>query len=402
MDNKKSLRIGIDCRLWNETGVGRYIQNLLTELVQIAPDFQFVLFVLPKDKEDVSRYIQSDRFEIIPADVRWHSLKEQLVFPFILYKSNCDLIHFPYFSVPLLYSKPFVLTIHDMITWQFATGKASTLQPVLYWFKQLVYRFVISSGAKRAKKIFAVSESTKTEIIKNLHVSPEKIIVTYEGVSRLFTEPKKADNKSFPDKYFLCVGNAYPHKNFERLIEAFAIFSTRHSREGGNPEDYLYGSPIRSGMTGNINLVFVGKDNYFYDRLKRFVAEKRIINVLFVGYIPDEELYALYRNAIATVVPSLMEGFGLPALEAMTAKSIVAASDIPVFREVCGDIPVYFNPKSITDIAEKLIFVATSKKSLLDEKRAKGVAWVKQFSWKKMAELTVAIYESSIGIRQSE
>ena len=244
------MKIGIDCRLWNESGVGRYIRNLTEQLLIIDRKNSYVFFVLSKDRKEILRSVQNDRFKIITADIRWHTIEEQWRFPSILNKENLDLVHFPYFSVPIFYNKPFIVTIHDLILHHFPTGEASTLALPLYQLKLLGYKSVISNGAKKAKKIITVSNATKAEIVDHLKVDPSKVVVTYEGVginSRLKVKTSKLKVKN----YFLYVGNAYPHKNLERLIEAFNLVC--------HPEALAEGS-------NDIKLVLVGKEDYFYKR----------------------------------------------------------------------------------------------------------------------------------------
>lgn len=381
------MKIGIDCRLWDETGVGRYIRNLVYNLQKIDKKNEYVLFVLSKDYEAVKFQISSrfdwDKFQIVKADVRWHSIAEQLEFPKILKKENLDLMHFSYFSVPIFYNRPYVVTIHDLIINHFPTGKASTLPFPIYSLKLLGYKFLIVQAARKAKKIITVSNATKKEILDHLKVSEGKIIVAYEGIDDKVTNLNSAMQNQLPNKfkntkYFLYVGNAYPHKNLERLLKAFNML-----------------------IDTNISLVLVGKDDYFYKRLKKKVEEMKLLDkVIFLKNVNDEELANLYKNAIALVVPSLMEGFGLPALEAMANKCLVLASDIPSLKETCGNAALYFNPLSIDELADKFRMVSlhTTEYGRLEELRKKGVERARKFSWRKMAEETLQVYEDSVSI----
>jgi len=168
------------------------------------------------------------------------------------------------------------------------------------------------------------------------------------------------------------VGNAFPHKNLDKLLEAFKI------------------------LNSDINLVFVGKEDYFYKRLKNKVQRMGLEkHVIFLQNISDEELSGLYQNAKALILPSLMEGFGLPALEAMANKCFVLASDIPSLREVCGDAATYFDPKNAQDISEKMKDVLSSNNI---DKIEKGLQRVKNFSWEKMAKETLKVYESCVSL----
>src|SRR5687768_2081128 len=119
------MKIGIDARLWNETGVGRYIRNLVWQLGKIDKENEYVLFVNSGARVQGQEF-SHERFKIVETNIRWHTVSEQMQFPRLLENENLDLVHFPYFSVPIYYKGPFVITIHDLIINHFPTGKAST------------------------------------------------------------------------------------------------------------------------------------------------------------------------------------------------------------------------------------------------------------------------------------
>lgn len=372
----RPLRIGIDARLWQETGVGRYIRNLVEELQKIDRSNQYVLFALSKDIPEIQNVITNPLFSVVFADIHWHSVKEQLAFPKILEKEKLDLVHFPYFSVPVWYKGKYVITIHDLILHEFPTGKASTKSPLIYLLKHRAYKYIMAKSAKNAAKIITVSGATEKEIIKHLHISEDKIVVTYEGVDNKITS-EKLRVKNLPGKYFLYVGNAYPHKNLERLIEAFS----------------------QSSKVLNTKLLLVGKKDYFYTRLERKVESMGLGNsVLFLHNVSDGELAGLYGDALALVMPSRMEGFGLPVLEAMQRGCLVAAANIEVFREIAGDIPVYFEPTDVNELANVLESIATGRIKNAKEKKEKGIQHAKKYSWQKMARQTYEVYQSCLGI----
>src|SRR5260221_9136957 len=155
----KLMRIGIDCRLCYETGVGRYIRNLVHELAQLDTTNEYTLFFRKEEFETVP--LPGKNFYKILADVRWHTFAEQTVFKKILEKEKLDLIHFPYFSYPISYRGKFVITIHDLIIDHFATGKSSTLFAPVYMLKQLGYRFVLRNAIAKSRNVIAVSGATK-------------------------------------------------------------------------------------------------------------------------------------------------------------------------------------------------------------------------------------------------
>ncbi|MBI3956326.1 glycosyltransferase family 4 protein, partial [Candidatus Gottesmanbacteria bacterium] len=274
-----------------------------------------------------------------------------------------DLVHIPYFNIPICYPGKMVVTIHDLTILHFDTGKATTLPYIFYKLRRLGYRIVMEVGLRRVSKIIAVSQATKQELVDHFHLNPEKIIVTYESVDkRLKTQDLrlKVHERLIKHPYLLYVGNAYPHKNLETLVRAMI--------------------PIK-----NVKLVLVGKEDYFYARLEKFVEQQRVKDsVVFFGQANDEQLVNLYAHAKALVFPSLMEGFGLPGLEALALGCPVIASDIPVFHEILGDNATYFHPNDVDDLAGKLLSVRRTNKRIM----------LNKFSWSRLASETLAIYES--------
>jgi glycosyltransferase involved in cell wall biosynthesis len=368
------MKIGIDARLWHETGVGRYIRNLVTYLAEIDQyNNEYILFL--REKEYKNLITPGNNFRKRLADVQWHSVAEQTDFLKILNQEQLDLMHFPYFSFPMFYARPFVVTIHDLILFHYPTGKASRLPAPMYAAKLFAYKQLLHYAARHAKKIIAVSNATKNEIIDHLHVKPEEIIVTYEGVdlqtqSASFTMQHELikDNA-----YFLYVGNAYPHKNLDKLLKAFTEF---HQEVPG------------------VALVLVGKQDYFYEELQRrlltFGIEK---SVVVLSQVSDDELIFLYKHAIALVMPSLMEGFGLPTIEAMKNNCLVLASAIPSLQEICQEAAIYFDPtdrQAIVKILKKVYF----DQGAFTQNKLVGLQRVELFSWRKMAEETLQVYES--------
>jgi hypothetical protein len=173
------MKIGIDARLINETGVGRYIRNLIAELGILDTKNSYVVF-LRKNAYD-GFMLPNVRWEKRMADIRWHSMTEQIFMPAIFNRERLDLLHVPYFNIPLFYFRKFIVTIHDLTLLHFNTGKATTLPYVLYKFRRLGYYISLLKAMFSSEKIIAVSHATKKEILDHFDVSPEHIEVIYEG-----------------------------------------------------------------------------------------------------------------------------------------------------------------------------------------------------------------------------
>jgi len=369
------MRIGIDCRLWNQTGVGRYARNLVANLYEIDKENDYTLFVLKEDLGNIQTLFKNPRWKIVEADIKWHTFAEQTRYLRIINRENLDLMHFPYLSAPVFYNRPFVVTIHDLIPMLYPTGKASTLIAPLYYLKYLAFRLVIKKISRKAKRIIVPSFATKNEVLKHLSVPEDKIVVTYEAVdSNLKSQTAELKPQTFQKgQYFLYVGNAYPHKNLDRLIAAFKRLK-------------------KDLVNKDIKFVLVGDKGYFYKRLELMTNSKDII---FYGKAADAELTALYKNALAAVQPSLMEGFGLPVLEAMANRCLVACSDIPSLREVAGENALYFDPQD-TDQIKKAMETMVSNPKSYEQVKEKAYLRSQQFNFEKMARETLAVYNSAL------
>lgn len=360
------MNIGIDARLIEETGVGRYIRNLIVQLGKQDSENTYVIFLRKKSFD--AFMLPNSRWRKVLAEVAWHTVREQLVMPMLFGQAKLDLVHIPYHNPPIFYLGRMVITIHDLTILHFNTGKATTLPPFIYALKRLGYWVELAVGLRLAQAVIAVSEITKKELVTHFAVPKEKIFVTYEGVDakllqdRAKSSPKKADK----DPYFLYVGNAYPHKNLNMLVAGFA----------------KYKGPQR--------LVLVGAEDYFYRRLKQLVTSIGLSHrVEFFGSANDTELHQLYRGADALVFPSLMEGFGLPALEALALGTRVLCSDIPIFHEILKENATYMDSTNADLVAIALATITQQKVKHFD------VSMLGKYNWERMAKDTKKIYESS-------
>lgn len=380
------MRVLIDARFLGPegTGIGRYTEKLLENL-QVIDQTNDYYVVLRTSNFDLF-HPTNPNFRKVLADARWYSIKEQLLIPKILLSIKPDLVHFPHFNIPVTYTGKFVVTIHDLIKSDFASTSSSTRVPLVYWTKHFVYEQVVRLAVQRARQIIVPTNTIKEKVIKQLGTPEGKINVTYEAADEKFfewgeKELVKSNELRVLSKYhikkpfIIYVGNAYPYKNLDRLLESLKI------------------------LPNNLSLVNPSARSVFYERLADKARQEGLSDrVILPGFVPDEDLAVLYQAAEAYVFPTLSEGFGIPALEAMASKLPVVCSDIPVLREVCGDNAMYFDPLNVQDIAQKINLVISDKKvksRLVEE----GLERARQFSWRKMAAQTLRIYEEAVGMR---
>ncbi|MFA4817290.1 MAG: glycosyltransferase family 1 protein [Parcubacteria group bacterium] len=376
------MKIGIDARFYGSLGkgLGRYTQKLIENLEKEDGQNEYFIFLR---RENFGDYVPVNKnFHKVLADYRWYSFSEQLLMPFVLLKYKLDLAHFPHFNVPVFYPKKFIVTIHDLILIHYPTIRGTTLHPFLYRIKFLAYRLVINLAIRRAHKVIAVSEFTRKDILKNYGINPKKVEMIFEACDDFCLagpeSPAEAlkkynltDSRGIIRQYIVYVGNVYPHKNPEGLAAGYDL-----AKKGGFPD---------------LHLVFVGGEDFFYQRLKNFIQKNGIKDVIFTGKIDDLELSTVLRSAVLYGRPSLYEGFELPPLEAMACGVPVICSDHECAREILEDSVYYFDPhdpQSIAQAIEKVLSDDSLRQALIQ----KGYAQVKKYSWKKMAQNTLAIY----------
>lgn len=369
------MKIGIDARMYGsqQGGLGRYIEQLILHLEKIDSQNEYVIFLRSDNWNDFNPI--NPKFRKVLANISWYGWQEQLLLPSIIKKEKLDLMHFPHWNVPIFFRGDFIMTIHDLLLLHFPSQQASTLGPLKYWIKNFFFKITLNKAAKRAKKIITISEFSKQDIIKTLKISPRKICVTLLSplpVSTTYNPPFSLRNKYDIHKpYWLYVGVAYPHKNLDKLISAWKIFSQKNL---------------------DFQLVLVGKFNYFYNQLIDQVKQENIHDVIFTDYVPDLELAELYQNASLYVFPSLYEGFGLPPLEAMQYELPVISSNATCLPEILSDAALYFDPKNELELiskAELAINDEVTRTRLIQN----GHKLLFKYSWETTAKQTLRVYE---------
>ncbi|OGG26742.1 hypothetical protein A2960_01050 [Candidatus Gottesmanbacteria bacterium RIFCSPLOWO2_01_FULL_39_12b] len=365
------MRIGIDARLISQTGVGRYIRNLIASIKLLDYENEYFIYLRSQefDKFELPSKLWNKRLLNIP----WHSFAEQIKVPFQLLIDKLDLVHFPYFNIPIFYPQKYLLTVHDLIIDHFDTGKATTLPKPFYKLKRFGYRLITSLGIQKSVAIATISNTTKQELLDHYRVNPNKITITYDSLDLHFLDTQKRfrPKRLFPFNYILYVGNAYPHKNLERLIQSMKNISRTKNK-----------------------LVLAGDDEFFYPRIMKY-AKLLGLNkeIVYFGNANDRELVNLYSFAKCLVFPSLMEGFGLPNLEALACNCLPVISDIPVFREIWSNELNYFNALDINDMSSKIFTVLNLSKQAYQKKVLSAKKRLSDFSWRTTALQTLEIYK---------
>jgi glycosyltransferase involved in cell wall biosynthesis len=377
------MKIALDARLYGleNTGIGRYTMGLVRGLSR--QDRKNSYFILLRKKYFRALNLPAN-WEKIEAEFRHYSFAEQYKLPKLLESLRPEVTHFVHFNVPVTYKKPYVVTIHDLLMHRQKGLSATTLPAPIYYLKRLGYKGVFASAVRNSKKIIVPSKAVKEEILNYYQVPPEKVSVTYEGIDSL---PASQSEKKVLEKYklmrgqyFIYTGNAYPHKNLERAIEATSLLNKRIEKK------YVF--------------AIVCARNIFVQRLEKKIARAKAKDfVKNLGFVPDSELGALYKNSVAFLYPSLSEGFGLPGLEAILSGTLPIVSNIPVLKEIYKDNAVYFNPYDFSSIEKAMEDVLSMDTEVRAEFIIKGQEFAKGYSWDKMAGETLKVYEDCARLR---
>jgi glycosyltransferase involved in cell wall biosynthesis len=370
------MRIGINTLFLIPNRVGgteTIVRGLIYGLSKIDTVNEYVIFTNQENHETFQ--FNSANFTKILCNIPprlklYRVFWEQIVLPTYVKKNKIELLHSPGYVSPIKINCKTVVTIPDM-QYRFYPqyfGKSR----LWYW------RYFIPRSARKAAMITTLSEYSKKSIIDLLHISSDKVAVTYPA-SKYF-DRVQVDNQykqQILDKYgikkefILSVASFLPHKNLGHLIESFNLLSDRI--------DY--------------QLVLVGLQvqgaEQFQTTLWKENMESGKIRVL--GYIPEEDLMGLYQSATVFVLPSLFEGFGMPLLEAMSFGCPVAASNKTCIPEIVGNAGILFDPESTVSIADALYSII-SNQSLRDDLVRKGFDRVTEFTWEKMAHDTCSAY----------
>lgn len=356
------MRVGIDCRKIADYGIGTYIRGLLGGFAASDVDAAFVLYVPSNQGDLVPR---DPRFEIVHDDSPQYSVREFFALQRQIERSKVGLFHAPHYVTPMT-TVPTVVTIHDLIHILYPESTPNLLAP--YYATWMIGRSVT-----RSRRVLTVSDTVRRSIIERWPGTAERIVITPNGVDARFFERVDAGRTVEilracaleRGRYFLYVGNDKVHKNIETLLEAFLE---------------------ETDTLGFFQLAFAGRD---------FPGVPEIPRIVKTGFVEDETLRALYQNALAVVIPSSYEGFGLPAIEAMASGTPVIASTGGALPEVTGDAAMHFAPTSRVQLREALVQIATDA-ALRERLIGRGMRRARSFSWSSTAATTLDAYRASM------
>jgi glycosyltransferase involved in cell wall biosynthesis len=361
--------IAIDARKYFDYGIGSYIQNLVSALSQMNTAHGFMMFA---STDDMTKIYAPEGWKVNETTYGKYSVREITHLGRTARSMHVDLFHEPHYTLPSGLRRKSVVTIHDLIHLK---------MPQFFSLPQRTYaRTMLRHAVRDAGAVIAVSQRTKDDIVDAFNVSPESISVVHHGIRSTFRRisdksqiARFRSSRGLERPYVLFVGNIKPHKNVPRLLRAFSVVRGRYK---------------------DLELVFAGGsclgDKALMEQAKQLGIASAIRDLLFIA---DDDLVCAYNAAEVVVLPSLYEGFGFPALEAMACGTPAIVSNAGSLAEVVGNAALVVDPLSSDSIAEAIqILLSDSVKKA--DLIAKGNAHVKKFTWKSTGEQTLKIYET--------
>jgi glycosyltransferase involved in cell wall biosynthesis len=332
---KKIITIGIDCRdlLKASTGTKTYLYELIEQFKQLPPTSVRFVYLhdplpVPKGKSYFHKFLEHFFF------FAW----KQIVLPVKAYFNGCDIVFCTDYFLPLIKLRfKTVVVFHDAFFWEYPTHYNKI------WLR--FFHLIAVRGAKKSDRIIVPSNYSLSTISKYLELPNERFKVIYEAGKKLKEKTQGQESNLIKGlnghPYFLHVGAFNKHKNLVRLIEAF------EKVKEANPQQSIYlilaGQPGGSVFSNDIKAITAAIEKYGLTN-----------RVILPGYISNEDLVGLYKNALAYVFPSYNEGFGLPALEAMAFQLPVIAANNTCLPEICKEGAIYFDPFNTSEMATQM------------------------------------------------
>jgi len=359
------MHIAIDARIINSS-TGRYVERLLTNLEKIDKTNTFSVLVLAKDKDFWKP--TNKNFRIVIADFPNYSLAEQFGYYLLLRRIKADLVHFCMPQQPLLYRGRRVTTVHDLTLVRFENIDGN---PLIYKLRKLVFTGLIKNVIKRSDAIFTPTEYVRQDVLDftSHDYAPKihKTLESWDAVADTLEPIKELKDK----KFVFFVGNAFPYKNIDTIVDAFAEL---YEKEPG------------------LHLALAGKKDFFYEQVEKYAREKGVMDrVHILGFVSEGEKRWMFHNGVAYIIASFSEGFHIPGLEAMAENCPVLSSNATCLPEVYENAALYFDPRSASELAGHIITMLHDEKARQKMARA-GKKRLGDFSWERMAKQTHDTY----------
>ncbi|MBU2514795.1 glycosyltransferase [bacterium] len=369
MSTEKKSLIHLDCRQFGSSGIGTYIENLISQYQKLDSDLQFKLLL---KREHIKNLSSNPDFQLNEYNEPIYSIMEQ--FKWVSRVNPFGVLHVPHYNAPLLYPGKLIVTVHDVChiaMRQYFPGLLKRLYSSLFFKRILV----------KAAHIITVSNFSKAEIMRYFDIDPEKISVIYNGVNSIYHPIEKEESDKvleryrLPNEYILFLGNIKAHKNITGVL---ASYRKAVSMDNSLPP-----------------LVILGNNEKMKEEfcdINSILSDKLIHNkIIFTGILPTEALPSIYSRALIFLFPSFYEGFGLTSLEAMACGTPVITSNVSAIPEVVDNAALLVNPHDNEQIASSILRLAADSELQRDYIQ-RGFDQVKKYSWEKSAESHLQIF----------
>ncbi|MDA8016207.1 MAG: glycosyltransferase family 4 protein [Thermoanaerobaculia bacterium] len=368
--------IAIDARKIRDFGIGTYVRNLVRELGEIDQHNRYLLFLGPQSRDELRNL--PENFQVVPQRSPVYSIRELFTVAWDLYRQKVDLYHATHYVLPLVVPAKAVVTIHDIIHLlhpEFLPNRFA-----FHYAERMIRR-----SLQRGDRILTVSHNTKKDLERHFGYDGRKIEVIHNGIEDLFHEQlEDAELARWmkqlglrEGRYLLFVGNPKPHKNLDRVVQAYARAVELHDFP-----HQLVCVGDRSGLEFRIR-----------QRAEQFGLGDRIV---LLGHVAQEALPAIYQGAALFLYPTLYEGFGLPVVESMASNTPVITSNTSALKEIAAGYATLVNPLDVEGMARAIVKCLTN-----DDHRSSlarmGLRRSKDFSWRRAAEKTLAVYRQVLG-----
>lgn len=374
------LTIALDARRINQFGFGTYIRNVVRALARCDSSHRFLLIGAEEHLRELGSL--PDHFLPLHYEVPEASPRNIAGLYFLLRRHGAQVLHVPHYHwIPQHLPCPHVVTVHDLVEFAFPLRGRSRLV-------SLSMLSLVRRSLRTAARVVAVSKATRRDVLRFFRLPPEQVEVVYNAIDERFLEEGagQEERQAIAARYaitypfLLYVGDVRPHKNVERIIEAFAALKAELTRARQFPA---------------LKLIIIGDEVSRQPRLRRAVVSCRLeSDVRFLGFVPFAALRYFYSSAKVFVFPSRYEGFGFPPLEAMAHGTPVVTSNGSSLPEVVGQAALLVNPENVFDIMRGM------RQCLLDPVtrdllRQRGREQARQFSWDRAAQRLIEIYEQA-------
>ncbi|WP_418460294.1 glycosyltransferase family 4 protein [Bacteroides sp.] len=371
------MKIGIEAqRIFRpgKHGMDFVILEVLRQLQLNDDKNEYFVFVAPGQDHCIN---DTERMHIVEVACPTYPLWEQWALPRAVRKTKVDMLHCTSNTAPLNCPVPLVLTLHDIIYLNSEKSKGMSRYQQMGWYYR---RWNVPRIVNKCRHIITVSQTERANIVRRFPQIEDHLSVVHNGYSECYhllpdDQVQSITHKYLPDnKYFLFLGNTDPRKNTEGVLRAYNEYQNRSQ------------NPLRLIITGL-------RQDYLESMLVNMELESCISKIICTGYVPGEDLPALYNGAFAFLCPSLFEGFGIPVLEAMACGTPVITSNCSSLPEVAGKGGLLVNPFSPQEITDAMILLETDAE-FYQNQIDYGLERVKQFSWKHTAESYLKLYEA--------